>query len=140
MNIGAAAKASGVSAKMIRYYESTGLIPAADRRTSGYRDYSDNDIHRLAFVRRARELGFSVASIRELLGLWSRDRRSNAEVRTVALEHVAELEVQAEKIKSMIATLKGLIDACKRGGRPDCPIMAELAGRTTTSAGARPGN
>jgi len=127
MNIGSAAKASGVSAKMIRYYETTGLIPAADRRESGYRDYSQSDIHRLAFVRRSRELGFSVESIRELLGLWSRDARSNAEVRALARKHVAGLEAQADKINGMIATLNGLIGACQRGGRPDCPIMTELA-------------
>ncbi len=137
MNIGAAAKASGVSAKMIRYYETTGLIPAADRRESGYRDYSQSDVHRLAFVRRSRELGFSVEFIRELLGLWSDDARSNAEVRALARKHVAGLEVQAEKIKGMIATLNGLIGACKRGDRPDCPIMTELAGGTAAPEGSR---
>ena len=128
MNIGQAAEESGVSAKMIRYYESTGLIPAAGRRDSGYRDYSGSDVHRLVFVRRARELGFSVDSIRELLSLWSNDHRSNSEVRSVALAHVANLEAQAEKIKGMIATLNALIGACRRGGRPDCPIIVELAG------------
>ena len=127
MNIGAVAKASGVSAKMIRYYESTGLIPAADRRASGYRDYGESDLHRLTFVRRARELGFSVEFIRELLSLWSDRGRSNSEVRAVALKHVAGLEEQAERLQGMIATLHALIGTCKRGGRPDCPIMTELA-------------
>src|SRR3954470_14574821 len=94
MNIGQATKASGVSAKMIRYYEATGLLPPADRRASGYRDYSETDVHRLRFLRRARDLGFSIATIRELLSLWSDHRRSNADVRAVALSHVANLEAQ----------------------------------------------
>lgn len=128
MNIGQASKASGVSAKMIRYYEATGLIPPADRRESGYRDYSPHDLHRLAFVRRARELGFSVEFIRELLELWSDRARPNGEVRAVALKHVAGLEAQAQKLQGMIATLNALIGTCKRGDRQECPIMHELAG------------
>jgi Cu(I)-responsive transcriptional regulator len=137
MNIGAVSKASGVSAKMIRYYESTGLIPPADRRDSGYRDYGKADVHRLAFVRRARELGFSVEFIRDLLGLWSDRGRSNAEVRAVALKHVDGLEAQAQKIQDMIATLQALIATCKRGNRADCPIMTELAGGAAPPQGER---
>jgi MerR family transcriptional regulator, copper efflux regulator len=128
MNIGHVAKASGLSAKMIRYYEATGLVPSADRRASGYRVYSESDLHRLMFVRRARELGFSVEFIRELLALWSDRNRSNTEVRAVALKHVADLEAQAEKLQGMIATLRDLIGTCRRGNRPDCPILSNLAG------------
>jgi MerR family copper efflux transcriptional regulator len=128
MNIGQVAKASGLSAKMIRYYESTGLVPCASRRASGYRVYSESDLHRLMFVRRARELGFSVEFIRELLALWSDRGRSNAEVRAIALKHVADLEAQAEKLQGMIATLRDLIGTCRRGNRPDCPILSNLAG------------
>jgi MerR family transcriptional regulator, copper efflux regulator len=128
VNIGQAAKASGVSAKMIRYYEATGLLPPADRRASGYRDYSETDVHRLRFVRRARDLGFPIDTIRELLSLWSDRRRSNADVRAVALGHVANLEAQAARLQEMIGTLRHLVDACSRGDRPHCPIIAELEG------------
>jgi Cu(I)-responsive transcriptional regulator len=128
MNIGQAAEASGVSAKMIRYYEGIGLVPAPGRRESGYRDYAPDDLHRLKFVRRARELGFSVPRIRALLGLWSDQSRSNAEVRAVAEEHVAELEAQAARLEEMIATLRHLVAGCARDRRPDCPIIQELAG------------
>ena len=126
MNIGEASKASGVSAKMIRYYESVGLLPEADRRPSGYRDYSTPDIHRLTFVRRARDLGFSMDQIRALLTLWSDSRRSDAEIRAVASSHVKQLEAQAVKLQQMIGTLNHLINACKRGDRPHSPIIVEL--------------
>lgn len=126
MNIGQAAASSGVSAKMIRYYESSGLLPAAGRRESGYRDYSETDIHRLRFVRRARDLGFSTDRIKELLALWSNSRKSEAQVREVARGHVAELEAQARDLQEMIAVLKHLIAACAKGDRPHCPILADL--------------
>src|SRR5258708_6646782 len=126
MNIGQASKASGVTAKMIRYYESIGLLPPAERRESGYREYAPNDIHRLTFVRRARELGFSMDSIGELLGLWADRKRSRAEVRNVAMRHVIGLETQAARLQEMIATLRDLVACCKRGDRPDCPIITEL--------------
>jgi Cu(I)-responsive transcriptional regulator len=128
MNIGEAARASGVSAKMIRYYESIGLLPAADRRDSGYRSYGEPEIHRLRFVRRARDLGFPIETIRDLLSLWSDRGRSNAEVRKVALGHVADLEAQAAKLQDMIATLNALVGACARGNRPHCPIIEDLGG------------
>lgn len=128
MNIGMASQRSGVSAKMIRYYESTGLLPAAGRTSSGYREYGDDDVHRLVFVRRARDLGFSLEVIRDLLGLWSDRKRSNAEVRAIARKHVEELEDQAAQLQGMIDTLNGLIGACQKSGRPDCPIIAGLAG------------
>jgi Cu(I)-responsive transcriptional regulator len=128
MNIGKASKASGLSAKMIRYYESVGLLPEAARRASNYRDYDNVDVHRIVFIRRARELGFEVDLIRNLLSLWSDRDRSNAEVRAIAMQHVSELEAQRTRLDEMIATLRGLVGACKRGGRPDCPIMVELSG------------
>jgi MerR family copper efflux transcriptional regulator len=137
MNIGQASKSSGVSAKMIRYYEAIGLLPEADRRESGYRDYGTADIHRLAFVRRARDLGFSMEQIRALLSLWSDTSRSDAEVRAVASAHVAELEAQAEKLQGMIGTLRHLIGSCRRGDRPHCPIIAELAGGIAESPARR---
>ncbi|MCX7309800.1 MAG: MerR family DNA-binding protein, partial [Afipia sp.] len=118
MNIGQAAKAAGVSAKMIRHYESIGLVPAVDRQASGYREYARADIHRLAFVRRARELGFSIDRIRDLLRLWSDHKRATADVRKVALTHVAELEDKAAQIQTMIKTLRTLAKSCAKGDRP----------------------
>jgi Cu(I)-responsive transcriptional regulator len=128
MNIGQASKEAGISAKMIRYYESIGLVPEADRRESGYRDYSASDIHRLRFLRRGRELGFSIERIRELMRLWSDRKRSNMEIRKVAFDHVAELEARVLQMQEMIDTLRGLAASCKRGDRPDCPIITELGG------------
>ena len=128
MNIGQAAKAAGVSAKMVRHYESISLIPPADRQESGYREYSSDDVHRLRFVRRGRDLGFSIERIRELLRLWSDRRRSDADVRKVALDHVIELEAKAAQLVEMIATLRHLASACKRGDRPVCPIISALGG------------
>lgn len=128
MNIGRASRESGVSAKMIRYYESIGLLPEADRRESGYRDYGPPDIDRLKFVRRARDLGFSIEQIHELLALWSDTRRSDEKIRAVAAAHVIQLEAQAVKLREMIATLRHLIRACEAGDRPNCPIIIELGG------------
>jgi MerR family gold-responsive transcriptional activator of gol and ges genes len=126
MNIGQAAKASGVSAKMIRYYESIDLVPHADRRESGYRDYGPADLHRLGFIRHARDLGFSLERIRALLGLWSDQNRSNAEVKAIALIHVRELEGRARQLRDMAHALRQLAEACDGDGRPDCPIIAGL--------------
>jgi MerR family transcriptional regulator, copper efflux regulator len=128
MNIGQASKDSGVSAKMIRYYESIGLLPQAGRRDSGYRDYGEQDLHRLKFVRRARELGFPIETIRELLALWGDRARSHAEVREVAQRHVVDLEAQAARLQEMVATLRHLVEACERGSRPHCPIIEDLGG------------
>ena len=138
MNIGQASKASGVSAKMIRYYESVGLLPEADRRESGYRDYGAPDLHRLAFVRRARDLGFSMDHIRALLSLWSDGSRSTAEIRAVATAHVEELKAQALKLQEMIGTLNHLIGACKRGDRPHCPIITSLGGGIAEGPAGKP--
>lgn len=134
MNIGEAAQRAGVSAKMIRYYEQIGLVPEARRRDSGYRDYSPDDIHRLQFLRRARALGFSVGQIGTLMQLWSDRRRSNADVRKLALDHAAALERKAIALQEMITTLRDLANACRRRGqRPDCPIITELAEGPTTA-------
>ena len=126
MNIGQVSKASGISTKMIRYYETIDLVPKAGRTEGGYRDYSPGDIHRLRFIRRARDLGFSFEQVRELLKLWSDKRRSSSNVKKVALEHIAELELRAAQLKDMIRTLKHPADACEGNHRPDCPIIDEL--------------
>ena len=126
MNIGEAAKASGVSAKMIRYYEDIGLVPAAARSESGYRAYAGNDVHRLRFIRRARDLGFSVAEIKELLGLWNDRARQSADVKRLAKSHIAELESRIGKLRAMADSLQELIACCAGDERPDCPILATL--------------
>ncbi|MCP1549403.1 MULTISPECIES: Cu(I)-responsive transcriptional regulator [Methylobacteriaceae] len=138
MNIGEASRASGVSAKMIRHYESIGLVPPADRRDSGYRDYGTADLHRLGFVRHARDLGFSLDRIRVLLGLWSDPDRSNADVKAIARAHVKELEQRARQLNEMADALRSLADACDGDGRPDCPIIASLETGADVSA-SRPG-
>lgn len=126
MNIGQAAKASGVSAKMIRYYEQTGLIPAAARKESGYRDYADSDVHMLRFIRRARDLGFAVAEINELLSLWRDRSRQSADVKRIAAAHIDELREKIARLNQMADTLQTLIDCCAGDHRPDCPILADL--------------
>jgi MerR family gold-responsive transcriptional activator of gol and ges genes len=139
MNIGQAAAASGVSAKMIRYYESIALLPVAGRRDSGYRDYGEEDVHRLSFVRRARDLGFSIEQIRSLLALWTDTGRSNADVRAIARTHLREMEEQARKLEDMIGTLKTLIGSCETGRRSACPIIEELGDhRPAPAAPAKP--
>ena len=127
MNIGKAAAASGVSAKMIRYYEAIGLIPEASRTDSGYRDYSEKDVHTLRFIRHARDLGFSVEKMTELLALWRDRSRASADVKRVALEHVEELERKARELQEMSMTLKHLAENCRGNARPDCPIIDELS-------------
>jgi MerR family copper efflux transcriptional regulator len=127
MNIGQAAAASGVSAKMIRYYESIGLVPSAARTEAGYRVYSDSDIHALRFIRRARDLGFSVEQMETLLALWSDRSRASADVKRVALGHIDELERKMQQIASMTRTLRHLVQNCHGDGRPDCPILEDLS-------------
>nr|WP_325262863.1 Cu(I)-responsive transcriptional regulator [uncultured Rhizobium sp.] len=127
MNIGEAAKASGVSAKMIRYYEQIKLISPAHRTESSYRTYSENDIHTLKFIRRARDLGFSVEQMKTLLTLWRDKSRSSADVKTIALEHVADLERKAAAIQAMSKTLKHLASNCHGDDRPECPIIDDIA-------------
>ena len=127
MNIGEASKASGVSTKMIRYYEQIKLISPAHRTESSYRTYTDNDVHTLQFIRRARDLGFSVDQMKALLALWRDRSRASADVKAIALEHIAELERKAEAIAAMTKTLKHLASHCHGDERPDCPIIEGFA-------------
>nr|WP_315261524.1 Cu(I)-responsive transcriptional regulator [uncultured Duganella sp.] len=127
MNIGEAAKASGVSAKMIRYYESIALIPAGRRSEAGYRIYGDNDLHTLRFVKRARLLGFSLEQIRELLSLWQNKARASADVKSIATGHVAQLNQRIAELTEMRDTLQTLAGCCHGDHRPDCPILQSLA-------------
>ncbi|NLA67839.1 MAG: Cu(I)-responsive transcriptional regulator [Gammaproteobacteria bacterium] len=126
MNIGEAAAASGVSAKMIRYYEQAGLVPPADRSASGYRIYGDADVHRLRFIRRARDLGIQVADIAELLDLWNDRTRRSAGVKRLAQAHIADLQGRIARLEDMASTLQTLVDCCAGDGRPDCPILGGL--------------
>ncbi len=126
MNIGEAAKASGVSAKMIRYYESVGLIPAAGRTAAGYRVYSPTEVQILRFIRRSRDLGFAVPRIEELLALWQDRGRHSADVKRLATEQIEGLEIRVREMQSMIDTLRHLADACCGDDRPDCPILSDL--------------
>ncbi|KQR74672.1 MerR family transcriptional regulator [Burkholderia sp. Leaf177] len=128
MNIGEAARASGVTAKMIRYYESVGLLPPVGRTTSGYRVYGTHEVHALQFVRQARRLGFLVEDIRKLLALWQDRKRASAEVKAIALEHVAELDRRIAELTNMRETLAHLAVNCHGDDRPNCPILEQLAG------------
>jgi Cu(I)-responsive transcriptional regulator len=128
MQIGEAARLTGVSAKMIRHYESIGLIPSADRRESNYRDYGHHDLHRLGFIRRARDLGFSIDEIRDLLRLWGDQARSSADVKALTLGHITELDRKITLLTEMRDTLTTLANACDGDHRPDCPIITSLAG------------
>lgn len=138
MNIGEAARASGVSAKMIRYYEQTGLIPAPTRTAAGYRAYGQDDVHRLQFVRRARDLGFSVAEIADLLGLWHDTARHSADVKRLAQDRIAELERRMRDLQQMTDTLRTLVDCCAGDDRPDCPILEQLQQPVPGPADDRP--
>ncbi len=137
MNIGKAAAASGVSAKMIRYYESIDLLAAARRTEAGYRFYTDEDVHVLRFIRRARDLGFSLADIGELLALWQDQGRASADVKGIALAHVAALERKIAELQGMADTLRTLAAHCHGDARPDCPILTDLdaAGRSHERVG-----
>ena len=128
MRIGEAAEASGVSAKMIRHYEAVGLLAAAARRESGYRDYGEAEVHALRFIRRARDLGFSLAEIAGLLALWGDRGRASAEVKRLALSHVEDLERKARALSAMAETLRHLAESCHGDERPECPILEDLAG------------
>ena len=127
MNIGEAAVASGVSAKMIRHYESIGLIGEATRTASGYRVYTGHDVHTLSFIRRARDLGFPVPQIRDLLALWRDQHRASADVKRIALGHVEELRAKMREIEAITDTLLHLAEHCHGDDRPDCPIIQGLA-------------
>ncbi|QBE65023.1 Cu(I)-responsive transcriptional regulator [Pseudoduganella lutea] len=127
MNIGQAAAASGVTAKMIRYYESIGLVPAALRTDSGYRVYGDREVHTLRFIRRARKLGFSLERIAGLLSLWQDGGRASADVKRIALDHVAELDERIRELTEMRDTIATLAACCHGDDRPDCPILQGIA-------------
>ena len=126
MNIGQASKASGVSQRMIRHYEKIGLIPAPPRRDSGYRDYSEADVHRLRFIANARDLGFPIEEIKTLLALWSDRARASADVKALAETRAVELGRKAAALEAMRETLLGLAAACHGGDRPECPIIERL--------------
>lgn len=128
MTIGQAAKASHVSAKMIRHYESIGLLAKAERTQAGYRLYDEADVHTLRFIQRARSLGFPLETIKTLLALWRNRRRSSAQVKDLATRHVTELERKIAEMQSMVRTLKHLAHNCHGDDRPDCPILDDLAG------------
>ena len=126
--IGAAARASGVSAKMVRHYESLGLLGAVARTDAGYRQYTPADVHTLRFIKRARDLGFSMAEIAELVSLWHDHQRASAAVKRIAQTHVAELEKRIQAMQDMRRTLQNLLHHCHGDERPDCPILDQLAG------------
>jgi MerR family copper efflux transcriptional regulator len=128
MNIGQAAAASGVSAKMLRYYESIGLMPKADRTEAGYRAYTASDVNTLRFIRRARDLGLPIERIRLLVGLWRDRNRSSADVKRITEEYVAELEAKILELTAMRDSLQELAEACHGDHRPECPILRDLAG------------
>ena len=128
MKIGEAAAASGISERMIRHYEKIGLVAAASRRDSGYRDYSDRDVHTLRFVARARDLGFSIVEIAKLLALWNDRDRASADVKALALDRAEELKKKERALREMRRSLEHLAANCQGNDRPDCPILGELEG------------
>ena len=127
MNIGAAAGASGVNAKMIRHYEAIGLLRPARRRANDYRDYGQREVHELKFIKRARRLGFSTGEIGALLALWRDRRRPSREVRRIAEAHVVELEARIAELQAMAETLRRLVQKCRGNDWPNCPILEDLA-------------
>ena len=127
VSIGEAAQRSGVSARMVRHYESLGLLPAVARTESGYRQYGEADIHTLRFIKRSRDLGFSMEEIAELVGLWNNRRRASASVKRIAEKHLGELEQRIADMQSMRSTLAHLVHCCHGDSRPGCPILDDLA-------------
>ena len=126
MQIGQAADASGVTAKMIRHYESIGLIAAGGRRTNNYRDYDVREVYELRFIRSARDLGFSLEEIRALLGLWRDRSRMSADVRALAARHLDDIERKIAELQNLAGTLRHLVKTCHGDERPDCPILQNL--------------
>lgn len=123
MNIGQAAKASGITAKMIRHYESVGLLPPATRSDTGYRQYGEREVHVLRFIRRARDLGFSIKDISGLLSLWHDRQRPSRQVKALAQAHMQQLQRKIDELQSMRQTLEKLVQCCQGDERPDCPIL-----------------
>ena len=136
VNIGMASRMSGVTPKMIRHYESLGLLPSVGRTDSGYRQYSEAEIHTLRFIKRSRELGFPISDIAELVGLWRNRRRASANVKRIAQQHADELGLRIEAMQAMQRTLQHLIHCCQGDERPDCPILDDLAGLHDMAAAA----
>lgn len=134
VNIGRAAQHSGVSAKMIRHYEALGLLARVSRTDGNYRQYSEADIHVLRFIKRARDLGFSMAGIAELVSLWSNHRRASANVKRIAQKHADALAQRVAALQDMQQTLTRLIQGCQGDSRPDCPILDSLSGVSTAAA------
>lgn len=144
MNIGAAAQASGVSARMIRHYESVGLLSQALRTEAGYRRYGSAEVHTLRFIRQSRELGFSIEQIRALLGLWQDRSRPSREVKALAQAHIQQLDAKLRELQAMKATLEDLVRCCRGDDRPECPILTTLASPgvltpARRASGLRPG-
>jgi len=137
MNIGEAATASGVSAKMIRHYEAIGLLRPAARRENSYRDYGGHDVHELRFIGRARKLGFSIEEIAALLALWRDKERPSRDVKRVAAAHLADIETRIAAMQGMAATLRDLVGACRGDDRAECPILNDLEGAAKRSDAAR---
>jgi MerR family transcriptional regulator, copper efflux regulator len=129
-NIGEAAARSSVSAKMVRHYESLGLLPRVARTDAGYRQYTETEVHTLRFIRRARDLGFGMSEIGELLKLWNNRRRSSSDVKRIAMKHVGDLDRRLAEMAAMKRTLERLAACCHGDGRPDCPILDELGDAT----------
>ena len=132
MNIGQASKASGVSTKMIRYYDEIGLVRPASRTGSNYREYDDRQVNELRFIKRARGLGFAVAEIQHLLSLWRDRARPSREVKAIAERHLADLDARIAEMQAMADTLRRLSDCCAGDDRPDCPILEDLTGKRET--------
>jgi Cu(I)-responsive transcriptional regulator len=134
VNIGQAAEQSGVSAKMVRHYELLGLLGRVKRTDKGYRQYSPADVHVLRFIKRARDLGFSMAEIGELVGLWKDKQRASAKVKRIAQKHLDELSQRVAALQDMQHTLAHLMEGCGGNERPDCPILDTLAGQPSSAA------
>lgn len=135
MNIGRAAAASGVSAKMIRYYERIGLVRLADRTNGNYRSFGPREVHELTFIRRARDLGFSVDEIARLLALWRERERPDAEVQATADQHLADLETRIAGLQALADVLRDLSEGCAEGERPEAPILAQADRSSQTRGG-----
>lgn len=133
MNIGQAAEASGVSAKMIRHYEQVGLVPPPRRTDAGYRQYKESEVHMLRFIRQARDLGFSIHEISDLVGLWQDRKRPSRLVKALAETHIKALDAKAQELLAMKATLENLVLCCHGDERPDCPILETLSGNASVA-------
>lgn len=127
MNIGELSKKTGVTSKMIRHYEEIGLIKKASRRVSGYRSYSESDLHIMRFIKRSRDFGFPIVEIKKLLGLWSNKKRASADVKKIAQNHINQLEAKIQELRSMQDSLVSLSKSCSGDSRADCPVLDDLS-------------